>query len=264
MLGTATITGIFYGTDGATVAEGDVYIVPKQKYIATISGAAWVPRSVTGRTDAAGAIGTLDGATFTAGISLGVGQFDVSVRKGDTSHNGTLTVDEAMVTAGTATLGEALQAPIGTTGTIKGDAGWSPVLAVVADGARRVLQVTDWTGGAGAAPTTGSFIGVVGLVATAAEAVDVRGAQGNAGPTGPEGSTGPVGPEGAQGLQGATGAQGPQGEVGPAGPEGPVGPEGPQGPQGPQGTNVTITVAVDQAAFDAAIPGPTELVVLNA
>lgn len=30
---------------------------------------------------------------------------------------------------------------------LKGDTGWSPVFAVVADGDRRVLRVTDWTGG---------------------------------------------------------------------------------------------------------------------
>ena len=213
MLGTATITGIFYGTDGAPVPEADVYIVPKQKYVAAVSGLAWVPRSVTGRTNATGAIGTLDGESFTPGIALGLGQHEISVRKGDTSHNGTLTIDEAIIAAGVAALGDALQAPIGMTGTIKGDAGWSPVLAVVPDGARRVLQVTDWTGGAGATPATGSYIGVSGLVATAPEAVDLRGTQG---------------------------------EV------------------GPQGTNVTITLVADQSAFDAATPGPTELVVLNA
>lgn len=33
---------------------------------------------------------------------------------------------------------------------------------------------------------------------------------------------------------------------------------------GQDGTNVTITVAADQAAFDAATPGATELVVLYA
>jgi hypothetical protein len=59
----------------------------------------------------------------------------------------------------------------------KGDGGpaaWSPVIAAVADGARRVWQIVDWTGGGGAKPATG-FIGPTGLVATAAEATDVRG-----------------------------------------------------------------------------------------
>lgn len=109
MLDTATITGIFYGTDGAPVTEADVYIVPKQKTLAAVSGAAWVPRAVTGRTDATGAIGTFNGATFTAGIALGAGQFAVSVRKGDASYNGTLTVDAAMIAAGATALDTALQ-----------------------------------------------------------------------------------------------------------------------------------------------------------
>jgi hypothetical protein len=56
--------------------------------------------------------------------------------------------------------------------------GWSPVFSLIADGARRVLQLTDWTGGEGSKPAVGEFVGVSGLVATAAEAVDIRGAAG--------------------------------------------------------------------------------------
>lgn len=59
-----------------------------------------------------------------------------------------------------------------------GTAGWSPILAVVNDGTRRVLQVTDWTGGAGTKPATGSYVGPTGLVALVANAVDIRGASG--------------------------------------------------------------------------------------
>jgi hypothetical protein len=59
--------------------------------------------------------------------------------------------------------------------------GWSPVLAVVEDGVRRVQQVVDWAGGAGAKPATAGYVGAAGVVETAAEAVDVRGAQGSAG-----------------------------------------------------------------------------------
>jgi len=40
--------------------------------------------------------------------------------------------------------------------------------------------------------------------------------------------------------------------------------DGADGADGADGTNVTITVAADQAAFDAATPSATELVVLNA
>lgn len=72
-----------------------------------------------------------------------------------------------------------------------GNKGWSPVLAVVSDSARRVLQVSDWTGGEGTKPTTGQYIGISGLVATAAEAADIRGATGADGATGPQGPAGP-------------------------------------------------------------------------
>lgn len=73
---------------------------------------------------------------------------------------------------------------VGSTGAqgiqgIQGEKGWSPVLAVVTDGARRVFQITSWVGGAGTPPSsTNQFIGAVGIVGTAAAAVDVRGAAG--------------------------------------------------------------------------------------
>lgn len=68
----------------------------------------------------------------------------------------------------------------GTNGT-DGDDGWSPIFAVVSDGTRRVLQLVDWTGGAGTEPATGTYVGPVGMVALAADAVDIRGATGLAG-----------------------------------------------------------------------------------
>ena len=52
--------------------------------------------------------------------------------------------------------------------------GYSPILAVAVDGARRVLQITGWTGGSGTVPGLG-YIGPSGIVATAAEATDIRG-----------------------------------------------------------------------------------------
>jgi hypothetical protein len=97
MFETATITGIFYGTDGAAVA--DVCIVPKRKYLASVGDAAWVPRAVTGRTGASGQIGVFDGTTFTPGIALAIGQHDISVRKDGRSHNGVITVDADMAAA---------------------------------------------------------------------------------------------------------------------------------------------------------------------
>lgn len=91
--------------------------------------------------------------------------------------------------------------PQGTTGATgaAGAKGWSPVLAVVTDGERRVLQVSDWVGGEGTKPTSGQFIGSTGFVSTAAQAIDIRGPQGATGATG------------AQGATGATGATGPAG-----------------------------------------------------
>jgi hypothetical protein len=56
--------------------------------------------------------------------------------------------------------------------------GWSPILAVVADGARRVLQVTGWSGGSGTAPATGLYVGATGYVSNIADAVDIRGDSG--------------------------------------------------------------------------------------
>jgi hypothetical protein len=63
-----------------------------------------------------------------------------------------------------------------------GDDGWSPILSVVADGTRRVLQIVDWTGGTGTKPSVvNQFIGASGIVSTAAAAADIRGAVGPAG-----------------------------------------------------------------------------------
>lgn len=66
----------------------------------------------------------------------------------------------------------------GNTYAIAGTNGWSPIFALVTDGERRVLQLVDWTGGEGAKPSTGQYIGPAGLVATTAEAVDLRGTGG--------------------------------------------------------------------------------------
>lgn len=68
----------------------------------------------------------------------------------------------------------------GTNGT-DGDDGWSPLLAVVSDSERRVLQVTDWTGGSGTEPTSPVYVGATGFTAVLASAVDIRGAQGTSG-----------------------------------------------------------------------------------
>jgi hypothetical protein len=71
-----------------------------------------------------------------------------------------------------------------------GNAGWSPVLATISDGARRVHQVIDWTGGEGAKPATGDYIGLTGLVPNIADGIDIRGPAGTA--TIPDGDKGDV------------------------------------------------------------------------
>lgn len=129
----------------------------------------------------------------------------------------------------------------GPAGPPGGDVGWSPILATVEHGARRVLQVTDWTGGEGAKPAAGQYVGPAGLVALIADATDIRGAAGSDGlagadgAQGPQGEQGPVGPAGADGAQGIQGPPGADGAQGPAGPPGDPGPQGPQGIQGIQG-----------------------------
>lgn len=56
-----------------------------------------------------------------------------------------------------------------------GQKGWSPILSVIIDGDRRVLQVFDWTGGEGEMPEAGMYIGPYGFVSDIALAIDIRG-----------------------------------------------------------------------------------------
>jgi len=88
----------------------------------------------------------------------------------------------------------AFRGPQGLTGErglqgAQGIRGWSPVFAVVTDGARRVLQVSDWTGGEGTKPATGGYVGASGLVTVIGNAIDIRGSTGAAGTTGTNGAS---------------------------------------------------------------------------
>ena len=125
-------------------------------------------------------------------------------------------------------LTDALLAQIGTGGGggggTDGDDGWTPVIAVVIDGDRRVLQVSDWTGGGGTKPITGQYVSATGLTATIADAIDIRGADG--------GADGAPGAAGADGDPGATGPAGADGDPGAAGADGADGDDGAQGAQG--------------------------------
>ncbi|GAA4464199.1 hypothetical protein GCM10023189_43170 [Nibrella saemangeumensis] len=69
-----------------------------------------------------------------------------------------------------------------------GPKGWSPILAAVADGTRRVMQVVDWVGGEGAKPATGQFLTPTGLTTVLANALDMRGAPGADGVNGTPGA----------------------------------------------------------------------------
>ncbi|WP_156407057.1 collagen-like protein [Bosea sp. Root670] len=71
-----------------------------------------------------------------------------------------------------------------------GDNGWTPELAVVTDGTRRVQQVVDWFGGEGTKPTTGDYVGATGLTPTIGDAIDIRGPEGTA--TIPDGDKGDI------------------------------------------------------------------------
>lgn len=102
---------------------------------------------------------------------------------------------------------QGLPGPSGAPGTPgdNGHDGWSPVLAAANDGARRVLQVIDWTGGAGTPPPSTKYVGAAGLVDAIADAVDVRGPQGLQGDQGLPGDLGPQGNPGAAGSNGTDG-----------------------------------------------------------
>lgn len=77
--------------------------------------------------------------------------------------------------------------------TAKGDAGWSPVLALTPVGNAVVLQVYDWVGGAGTKPPVGDYVGPTGLVPDPNDAVNVRGSPGLKGDKGDDGDQGEPG-----------------------------------------------------------------------
>lgn len=70
------------------------------------------------------------------------------------------------------------QGPQGDQGA-PGSNGWMPVLAIVADGERRVQQVASWIGGTGTPPASGVYVGSGGFVTDIALAVDIRGLSGD-------------------------------------------------------------------------------------
>jgi len=55
--------------------------------------------------------------------------------------------------------------------------GWTPAIANVIDGDRRVQRIVSWSGGVGTMPAVG-YVGATGIVATPTEATDLRGGRG--------------------------------------------------------------------------------------
>lgn len=84
--------------------------------------------------------------------------------------------------------------------------GWSPILALIADGAARtVVRIQDWVGGTGTKPAAGRYIGALGLVTDIADAVNIHGPQGVQGTQGVQGNPGIQGNPGTPGEAGAKG-----------------------------------------------------------
>ncbi len=73
-----------------------------------------------------------------------------------------------------------IRGPQGNDGTNgdNGFNGWTPVIAIVTDGERRVMQVASWTGGEGTPPDSGVYVSGTGFTTDIANAIDIRGEQG--------------------------------------------------------------------------------------
>lgn len=71
-------------------------------------------------------------------------------------------------------------------GELTAEDGWSPLIRIVTDSARRVMEIYDWTGGTGTKPATG-YISSSGLTSTLSAGADIRGATGTTGTAGTKG-----------------------------------------------------------------------------
>ena len=137
-----------------------------------------------------------------------------------------------------------------------GNDGWTPVLAVVADGARYVQQVVDWTGGEGTKPAVDKYVGAAGLVTLIADGVNIRGATGATGADGLPGINGINGSNGADGLPGADGMDGASGMDGLPGVDGLPGDDGLPGSMGLPGNDGADGLpGADGATGDDGLPG---------
>ena len=73
-----------------------------------------------------------------------------------------------------------------------GHNGWTPVLSLIEDAERRVLQITDWVGGTEAKPEIGDYVSANGTTTVLADAIDIRGTTGVRGLPGVQGPPGDV------------------------------------------------------------------------
>lgn len=88
----------------------------------------------------------------------------------------------------------------GSGGGGTGSNGWTPIFAIVPDGEREVLQITEWVGGSGAPPETG-YLSPIGIVSDITQASNVRGSKGDKGDMGLQGIPG-IGLPGSPGYNG--------------------------------------------------------------
>ena len=152
------------------------------------------PLSTESVQDIVGAM-AVSGTNATAAYDDAAGTLTISATGGaSTSTEDIQDIVAALLAAGT-NVGLSYNDAAGTltvsvSGGTSGTNGWTPTLAIEGDGARSVLRVTGWTGGTGAVPASGSYLGATGYVAAIADATDVRGAQGIQGPQGAPGTGG--------------------------------------------------------------------------
>lgn len=124
---TATVSGVVYAPDGEPIANGTGKIgLISTPNIVGVAGGAIAPFDVEIATDGTGQIGKMDGGSFTAGVSLSLGQYVFYVTSGDATRQALLTVDENAITAVAVdledTLGEAPAPAIVTAAQVARDA----------------------------------------------------------------------------------------------------------------------------------------------
>lgn len=168
--------------------NGDYYMVTGTGQIWKLVSGTWADQgfAIKGTAGAAGTRGslwfvsesTLPAGTFNTGDLVLINSSGDIYQYGGSSWGVVANIKGPQGEAGTAGTN-------GTNGT-NGDEGWTPTIAIVSDGARRVMQIVDWVGGTGTKPsTTNQFVGASGIVSSAAAAVDIRGADGAQGAAGP-------------------------------------------------------------------------------